>query len=243
MRPLRGSQGGAVNERTQKKGKIVIVGDSAFAQIAYEYFTHDSTYEVVGFSVDRAFLKREELFGLPVVPFESIEEKFGPDGFGMFVAVTYLQLNRLRERFYVRAKEKGYSLVSYVSSRAFVWRNVAIGDNCFIFEDNTVQPFVKIGNNVILWSGNHIGHHSVINDHVFISSHVVVSGFCEVGEYCFLGVNATIANNIKIAKNCLVGASATILKDTDEGKVYGSAMTEPKNYSALTYFGVKGDKE
>ena len=232
-----------MNNRTPKKEKIVIVGDSAFAQIAYEYFTHDSMYEVAGFSVDKAFLKRRELFGLPIVPFESIEERFSPDGFRIFVAITYTRLNRLRERFYIQAKQKGYSTVSYVSSKAFVWRDVKIGENCFIFEDNTVQPFVKIGNNVILWSGNHIGHHSVIKDHCFISSHVVVSGFCEVGEYCFLGVNATIANNIKIAKNCLIGASATILRDTDEGEVYGSAMTEPKDYSALAYFGVKGDKE
>ena len=53
----------------------------------------------------------------------------------------------------------------------------------------------------------------------------------------------TIANNIKIAKNCLIGASATILRDTDEGEVYGSGSTEPKDYSALAYFGVKDDKE
>jgi len=53
-----------MNSRIQKKEKIVIVGDSAFAQIAYAYFTHDSMYEVAGFSVDKAFLKKKELFGL-----------------------------------------------------------------------------------------------------------------------------------------------------------------------------------
>ena len=228
---------------TPKKEEVVIVGDSAFAQIAYEYFTHDSIYRVAGFSVDKDFLKKERLFGLPVVPFETIEKRFKPNNFKIFVAITYAKLNRLRERFYLEAKEKGYSLVSYVSSKAFVWRNVEIGENSFVFEDNTIQPFVKIGNNVILWSGNHIGHHSVIKDHCFISSHVVISGFVEVGEYCFLGVNATIANNIRIAKDCLIGAGVTILKDTEEGKVYGSTMPEPKNYSSFAYFGEEQNRE
>lgn len=147
-------------------------------------------------------------------------------------------MNRVRTRLYSEAKAKGFSIASYVSSKAYVWRNVEIGENCFIFEDNVIQPFVKIGNNVIIWSGNHVGHHSVIKDHCFIASHVVISGFVEIGEYCFLGVNATIANNLKIAKNCLIGASAIILRDTEEGKVYGSKMSEPKKYTSFEYFSV-----
>jgi len=223
------------------KEKLIIVGDSAFAQIAYEYFTYDSPYEVVAFSVEKEFLKRKELFGLPIVPFEELEKLYDPEKHKIFVALTYTQLNRVRTRLYKEAKRKGYSVVSYVSSKAFVWRNVEIGENCFIFEDNTVQPFVKIGNNVIFWSGNHIGHHSVIKDHCFISSHVVVSGFCEVGEYCFLGVNATIVNNVKIAKNCLIGAGATILRDTEEGKVYVGNPAKPLEKSSFAAFGVKED--
>jgi sugar O-acyltransferase (sialic acid O-acetyltransferase NeuD family) len=201
-----------------KTHKLIILGDTAIAEIAYEYFTHDSAYEVVAFSVDKAYLKRESLFGLPVVPFENLSDHFLPSDHNFFAATNYSAKNALRKRFYLEAKEKGYAPASYVSSRAFVWHNVEIGEHCFIFEDNTVQPFVKIGNNVILWSGNHIGHHSVIRDHVFISSHVVVSGFCEVGESCFMGVNATMANNITIGNNCIVGAGALVLSDVENDK-------------------------
>lgn len=223
----------------KRKNRLVIIGDTAFAEIAYEYFNHDSPYEVAGFSVEKDYLKKDELFGLPVVPFEKLETFYDPGEHDVFVAATYTQFNRLRERLLNEAKEKGYSAVSYVSSKAFVWRNVVIGENCFIFEDNTVQPFVKIGNNVILWSGNHIGHHTVIKDHCFITSHVVVSGFCEVGEYSFLGVNATISNNLKIAKNCLIGAGATVLKDTEEGKVYVGNPAKPLEKSSFSAFGIK----
>lgn len=195
------------------KRDLVIVGDSAFAEVAYEYFTHDSDFRVVAFSVEREFMTRDALFGLPVVPFEDLEAHFDPATHHFYAALVYTQMNRLRTRLYRATKAKGYRPASYISSRAFVWPNVELGEHCFIFEDNTVQPFVRIGANVVLWSGNHIGHHSVVKDNCFISSHVVVSGFCTVGENCFIGVNATFGNNLEVGDDCLIGAGALIARD------------------------------
>lgn len=206
----------------EKPKKLVLLGDSAFAEVAYEYFTHDSPYEVAGFAVETAYLQRDRLFGLPVVPFEDVEGRFPPDEHDFYAALVYTQQNRLRERLYREAKEKGYAPASYVSSQAFVWHNVRLGEHCFIFENNVVQPFVEIGSNVVLWSGNHIGHHSRIGSHCFVSSHVVVSGFVDIGESCFLGVNATFANNVSMGSRCLVGAGALVLGDVgDDEKVVG----------------------
>jgi len=205
-----------------KKFKLVIIGDSLFAEIAYEYFTYDSIYEVVGFSVEQAYLKRDRLFGLPIVPFEQLETIYIPSAHYFYAANVYTQANKLRARLYQQAKAKGFAPASYVSSRAFVWQNVLLGEHCFIFENNVVQPFVRVGNNVVLWSGNHIGHHSVIGDHCFISSHVVVSGVCQIGKYCFFGVNSTVANNLTIGDDCLIGAGALILGNVpDNQKVVG----------------------
>ena len=201
-----------------KQRKLIIIGDSAFAEIAYEYFTHDSEYEVVGFSVEREYIKRSDLFGVPIVPFEELENSYDPKEHRFFAANVYTQLNKLRTRLYTEAKAKGFSPASYISPHAFLWRNCQIGEHCFVFENNVIQPFVKIGNNVILWSGNHIGHHSTIKDNCFIASHVVVSGFVEVGESCFMGVNATVANNITIGNNCLIGAGALVLANVEDGK-------------------------
>lgn len=202
-----------------KNKKIIIFGDSAFAEIAYEYFTYDSEYEVACFTVSKEFLKKEELFGLPVVPFEEIQNSLPPAEYEMHIALVYNNLNRNRKQFYDEAKAKGYTLANYVSSKAFVWRNVELGDNCFIFEDNTVQPFVKIGCNNVLWSGNHIGHHSVIGSHNFISSHVVISGFCEIGDANFIGVNSTMGNNLKLGSDCLIGSFVHIVKHITDGSL------------------------
>lgn len=222
-----------------KTKKLIIVGDSAFAEIAHEYFDADSDYEVAAFSVERDFLKHKELRGLPIVPFEELETSFDPAAYEVHVATVYTQLNRLRARLAATAKTKGYRLASYVSSRAFVWRNVELGEHCFIFEDNTVQPFVKIGDNVVLWSGNHIGHHSLIRDNCFIASHAVISGFCDIGENSFIGVNATLANNVTIGKDNWIGPNTVIMQNTAVGALFVTKQPEPTKISAPRFFKIK----
>ena len=220
-------------------GKLVIIGDSAFAEIAYEYFDADSEYEVVGFAVERKFLRSARFKGLPLVALEEITDYFPPDSHSVYVAVTYTQLNRLRERLLVKAKGLGYDLASYISSRAFLWRNVVLGEHCFIFEDNTVQPFVTIEDNTILWSGNHIGHHSRIRKNCFISSHVVVAGVCDIGENSFLGVNATVANNITVGRDTWIGPNTAVMKDVAPGTLFKTPHTEPAKISALKLFKIE----
>jgi sugar O-acyltransferase (sialic acid O-acetyltransferase NeuD family) len=222
----------------EKSKQLVVVGDTAFAEVAYEYFTHDSPYRVAAFSVEQQYRGKSSLFGLPVVPFETLDQEFPPQHHEVFVAVVYTQLNRLRARLSQAARSRGYRLASYHSSRAFIWPNVRFGEHCFVFENNVVQPFVEIGNNVVLWSGNHIGHHSVLHDNCFISSHVVLSGYVEVGRSCFLGVNSAVANNIKIAPDCWIGPGVTITQDTEAGKIYPAAKAEPAKAGSLRFFKV-----
>ena len=224
-----------------KKAKLVIVGTGETANIAYEYFTHDSSYEVVAFSVEQNYLRMRELFGLPIVSFEELEHFYSPTNYNVFVAISYTQLNRVRTRLYNAAKRKGFTAASYVSSNAFVWRNVEIGENCFILENNVLQYHVKIANNVILWSGNHIGHQSVIKDNCYISSHVVISGFCEIGENCFVGVNSCICDNVKIAKDCIIGAGAVVINGTEPRKVYVGNPANPLTKDSFATFRVEQD--
>jgi sugar O-acyltransferase (sialic acid O-acetyltransferase NeuD family) len=206
---------------------LVLIGAGEFALIAHQYFTHDSDYEVAAFCVESAYLTSPALEGLPVVPYEEIASRFPPADFEVFVAIPASQLNRLRRRFYEDLKVRGYRFASYVSSRAFVWRNASIGENTFIFEMNVVQPFVSVGNNCILWSGNHIGHRTVIRDHVFIASHAVISGYCDIGEGCFIGVNATFNDHITVGANAVIGSGALIARDAEPEKVYVGSPARP----------------
>ena len=206
--------------------KVVIFGIGEFAQVADVYVTEDSPYEVVAFSVNREYIEALELSGRPVVAFEDIEELYPPDEFAMLVAIGYSGVNERRADVYNQCKERGYQLISYVCSKATTWNDLDVGENTFVFEDNVIQPFAKIGNNVVLWSGNHIGHHSVVGDHCFITSHVVISGGTVIGDRCFLGVNATIRDHITIAPSTVIGAGAIIMKDTEDKDLYIASRTK-----------------
>lgn len=207
------------------KHPLIIFGVGDVAQLAHYYFTRDTNFEVKAFTVDAAYIQEPTFCGLPVVPFDTVEETYPAASHMMFIAMGYARLNQVRREKFEAAKEKGYLLASYVSPHATLNDN-PIGENCFIFEDNTVQPFVSIGHNVTLWSGNHVGHHSVIEDHVFVASHVVISGGCRIGEASFLGVNCTLRDRLNIGKRCVIGAGALLLADAPDESVYIGAATE-----------------
>lgn len=213
---------------------VVIFGVKDFASLAHFYLKHDSPDKVVAFTVHRDYLPASADFeGLPVVPFEEIQDHFPPEKVSAFAPLSHRKMNRLREGVYNELRSKGYPLISYVSSRVTLFPDTQIGDNCFILEDNTIQPFVTIGDNTVIWSGNHIGHHSIIGSHAFITSHVVISGHCRVGDHCFLGVNATLKDQIALAEGTLVGMGANITKNTEPWSLYKADATKASRISSV----------
>lgn len=207
------------------KKKLVIFGLGDMAQLAAYLFPLHTDYEVVAFCVDAAYVKDPKFMGLPVVASEQVQDVYPPAQHDMFVAIGYSQLNQLRADKYAAAKAMGYQLATYISPKATVFDNVVIGDNCFIFEHNVIQPFVEIGPDTIVWSGNHIGHHTVIGEHGFITSHAVISGRIKIGSHVFIGVNATLRDHITVGSKVVVGAGTLLLKDAADGEVYVAEST------------------
>ncbi len=199
---------------------IVIFGISKVAEIVHTYITHDESFKVAGFCVDRQYLAEETKFGLPVIAFEDIEKDFPPDKYKMLVAIGYHDMNKTREQKCKEAKDKGYELVSYVNKDADVAPNAKIGKNCIILNNVSVEPFVEIGNNVCLYCNATVAHHSKIDDNVWITSGTVVGGNSTVGKNCFLGINSTIGHNINIGAENFIGAGAVITKNTEDKSVY-----------------------
>lgn len=218
-----------------KTKKVVIFGTKDLAQIMCEYFTNDSEYEVVGFTVDKSHMDDGFLGKLNVVPFEDVETYFPPDSHDIYIAIVYDNMNRIRADKSKQAKEKGYDIAEYVSSKSFVSVSANLGEGVTIFENNVVQPFVEIGDGCILWSGNHVGHHTKIGKFVFISSHVVISGHCNIGDNAFLGVNTTIANGTIVGMESWVMHGSIISGDIPPNSFVKTIQSEviPLNESAL----------
>jgi sugar O-acyltransferase (sialic acid O-acetyltransferase NeuD family) len=161
-----------------------------------------------------------DFLGCPLVPFDEIEDHYPPDQFQMIIAVGYARVNHLRAERYQQAKDKGYSLIRFISPQAQVWEGFTSGDNCKIGSGSLIQPFAHIGNDVFIGSGCIIGHHSHVMDHVFIASGVKIAGRVTVEPYAFIGTAAVIRNRIRIGSESVVGAGAIILQDTDQKGVY-----------------------
>ena len=200
--------------------RIIVFGAEQFAERVHYCFARDSDHEVVAFTLDRDYREADSYLDLPLVDFESATQRYPPSSYKMFIALGYSRMNKLSAEKYFQAKGLGYELVSYVSSRCTSLTDYPMGDNCLVLEGNIIQPFVKIGNNVTLWSGSYVGHDSVIEDHCFISPNVVVLGGVHIHPYCFIGANATLRESITIAPETLVGAGAVIMEDTVEKAVY-----------------------
>ena len=213
--------------------KVVIFGNKDTAQLAHYYLSIDSEHEVAAFCVNKDYLTESTFCGLPVVPFEEVEKIYSPKEYAFFAPMTYRRMNNDRKNIYEQAKAKGYSFISYISSKTTIFDNVQVGENCFILEHNTIQPFVKIGNNVVLWSGNQIGHHSTIKDHVFVTSQVVISGNCIIEDNCFLGVNATIKDFTQMGEYTFVAMAAKITENTEPFSVYSESGSKKLNMSSL----------
>jgi sugar O-acyltransferase (sialic acid O-acetyltransferase NeuD family) len=207
--------------------KLIIYGSGLIAEVAAFYFRTDTDYRIEAFANAAEFITDTTFDGKPVVPFEELEASFSPSDHEIFIALGYKNTNQVRQSRYLEARARGYTCATYLSSRA-TYFGTPVGDNCFILENNVIQPFVRIGNNVTLWSGNHIGHHSVIRDHCFISSHVVVSGACDIGENCFLGVNATLRDNLTLGRFVVVASGAVVMKNCEERTLVRPPLSDYK---------------
>ena len=223
-------------------GKLVIVGDRVFAEVAHEHFEVDSDYEVVAFSVEQEHVRGGSFRGLPMIPFERLHEELDPASHSVFAAITYGQLNRLRTRLVDSAAARGFRLASYVSSRALVWRDVSLGPHCFVFDGVTLEPFVSIGRNCVLWSGAEVAHHAAIGDNVFIAPNAAISGSVRVGDNCFIGINATIVNDIEIGRDAWIGPGVVITQDAAERTVWRPARSELRDVSSHELFDIEPDR-
>lgn len=199
---------------------VVIFGTGELAQLAHFYFTHDSARQVAGFTVDAEYIESPEYLGLPLVPSESLEESFSPREYDLFIAIGYKDLNRFRAERCEEKKARGYKLASYISSRASIWSDLEIGDNCMIMEGNVIQPFAKIGHGVIMFCNSIVSHHVELGDYCFIGSEATISGGVKIGANSFVGVNATIREHLSIGRDCIIGAGTLILKDTTDNSSY-----------------------
>lgn len=212
--------------------KLVIFGKGELAELANFYFTNDSNYEVCGFVVDKKYLDDSVFLDLPLNSFDEIENIYPPNCYELFIAIGYTKLNSIRKEKYEEAKSKGYKLASYVSSKSSTWPGLKVGENTFIMEDNTIMPFCKIGNNILVWVNSILAHHMIIKDHVTITSHCAIGGNVIIEEQAFIGLNVTIRDGVTIGRGAILGSSSNIVGNVNEYSVMIGNPAKPTNLNS-----------
>ena len=202
--------------------RLVVFGVGEFAEVAEYYFSNHDDYEVVAFTVDKNYVADTSFLMRPVVPFEEINSVWPADEADMFIAVGYTQLNSVRASRFLAAQTMGYRLASFVSERAFVWRGFELKQNCFILDDNILQPYSRVEDDVVLWSGNHIGHHSSVSAHSYIAGYVVVAGNVRIGEHCFVGSGSIIRDHLTVGSRSVIGMGTLLLEDAPPDSIYAA---------------------
>jgi sugar O-acyltransferase (sialic acid O-acetyltransferase NeuD family) len=147
------------------------------------------------------------------VDFEDVPELYPSRNHDFFVAVGYANKNELRRKRYETARGLGYKMASYISPYAIIHPNAQIGEHCFILETVVIEPFVRIGDNVTIWSGTTIGHYGTIASHCFLSLRATVGGGTHIGEQSVVGLGAIVRDHICIGSRCTIGTAASVLFD------------------------------
>jgi sugar O-acyltransferase (sialic acid O-acetyltransferase NeuD family) len=200
--------------------RIVLFGAGKIADALFAMLAQDPAMEVVGFTVDRAFLPGSEMHGRKVVAFEDVAQAFPPEGHAMLVAIGYQGLNKVRGERCARAKAKGYRLASWVSPAAHVPPGCIVSENCVVMPGAALQPYARLEDDVFVWHNVVVGHHATIGAHGWLASNCTISSTAVLGPYCFVGVNAAIGHNLTIGGNSLIGAGAVITRSTEPNGVY-----------------------
>lgn len=204
--------------------KLIVFGNSLLAKLTLFYFQRDKPYEIVGLTTDKKFISCNEFCGLKVFPFETIEETHPPSEYDMFIAIGPSKMNQLREQKFNEAKDKGYTLATYISRHAIC--DSPLGENCFVSDMALIHPFVSIGNNNFFWEKVFIADDSCIQDHCYFSPTSATGTFSKICSNSILGTGSIVKTGIKISQNTLIGASCYISKNTKLNGVYAQRNAE-----------------
>ncbi len=199
--------------------EIIIFGIGKIADVIQFYMREESGLPVRAFTVDKEYVTSPTFNGLPVVPFEDLEKAYPADRFSVFVALGYHDLNALRAEKIAQVEAQGYEIISYIHPDSGAPKDLVHGKNCFIMNNVCIHPRVRLGDDVFVWSGTIIGHHSTIGHHNWLTSATNISGNVTVGNNCFFAINSTVGHSVQIGSEVFIGANTLIIKNIEDGIV------------------------
>jgi acetyltransferase-like isoleucine patch superfamily enzyme len=180
--------------------KIVIFGASYAGRMMRAYVEREGD-QVVAYTVDERLLDTPAFDGLPVYPWERLEQHCPPTAVELLGPVSHYEMNDFRRERHRSAKARGYRLASFIHPSAQIYAD-HIGEGAVILEFNIIQPGVRIGDGLVSWSGSMIAHDTHIEDYCFLSGSVMIGARCTIGTGSFLSIRSAIKSGITVGERC-----------------------------------------
>lgn len=211
------------------KHKVIIFGDSLYSLFLYETLKREGCADVVAFTLNKEYIKKNEIYGVPVIPFESLDSSFNMSECEIALTIGYRKLNDNRKRIYNECKIRGYRLYTYVSKNAMCYSD-DIGEGSIILPGSYIGPFVKVGKACCIHIDVWLSHDISVGDFTYIAGGTMVGGTATIGNSCFIGMSCTIKNGVHMGDRTFLGANSYLSEDSLEGKAYvGSPAQNPNN--------------
>jgi len=206
----------------KKKKKLIIYGDSHYAEMIAHYFEEDSEYSVIAYCVDKEYQTRKSINGIPVFPLEEILTRYSSDEYSLFAAIGYASV-RTHKNLYLKVKELPYKIASYISTKAVVDSTANIGENCLILPGVILEPHTVVEDNCFLNSAVTVCHHAHIKAHSILAAGSLIGGYVTIGEASLIGFNATVTELLTVGEETLLGAGSVLLSNTKAYSMYVGA--------------------
>lgn len=207
-----------------EKKQCIIFGTTDFGKMLRYYMEKFTDTKIAAYAVDGAYKETDNYDGLPVVEFEKMEENYSADKYLLMLALGYSKMNNIRGKKFYEAKEKGYTLASFIHPSAGQ-SYAEIGEGNIVLENVTLAYGSKIGDGNIVWNGCQISHECVIGDFNYFAPGVVVAGKTIVKNNCFLGINSAVRGARTLEDYTLVGAGCYMNNSSTPYSVYVPARS------------------
>ena len=197
------------------KGRAIIVGAGLMGREAAAY-AEECGFTVKGFLDSRAHVL-DGFLGYP--PIISSVEAYVPKAEDRFVCAVGAP--DLRMEYAERIAARGGRFATLVHPRAYVGRNVAVGEGTIIAPNASVTNDARLGRHVIVNVNASVSHDCVLGDGCTLSPGCHVAGLCRFGACVFLGVGAAVIPEVELGDGVYVAAGAVVVGSVAAGRVMG----------------------
>ena len=209
--------------------KLVIFGNSNYAQMVAAFWKEKTFYDVVAHAIDSDYIYGNELVDTKAFDCKT----FPPEEYDLFMALGYKKM-RMRHNFFIRFMELGYHMPNLISEKAILHDNITFGSNNIVFPGAIVERNTIFGHNNTLWSHVTICHDSTIGSHNFFAAGATIGGGVTVGDLSFFGFNSCVKQYKKLGNETLLGALSFLNKNTGNHEQWlGSPAVCRADHSAV----------